>query len=45
MALFVLKNNPAFRFYERLGFSIVRETPTKFVMRRAIIEGTMHLAA
>jgi ribosomal protein S18 acetylase RimI-like enzyme len=45
MALFVLKNNPAFRFYKRLGFSVVRETPTKFAMRRTIIEGTMHLAA
>jgi ribosomal protein S18 acetylase RimI-like enzyme len=45
VALFVLKNNPAFRFYERLGFSVVHETKTKFVMRRAIIEGTMHLAA
>jgi ribosomal protein S18 acetylase RimI-like enzyme len=45
MALFVLKNNPAVRFYERLGFSVVHETKTKFVMRREIIEGTMHAAA
>ena len=26
MALFVLKNNPAFRFYQRHGFGVVRET-------------------
>jgi ribosomal protein S18 acetylase RimI-like enzyme len=38
MALFVFKNNRAVQFYERLGFSVVRETPTKFVMRRAITE-------
>jgi ribosomal protein S18 acetylase RimI-like enzyme len=38
MALFVLKNNPAFRFYERHGFEIVRETHTTFVMRRAMSE-------
>ena len=38
MALFVLKNNPAFRFYQRHGFGVVRETPTKFVMRREIVE-------
>ncbi|MBM1174199.1 GNAT family N-acetyltransferase [Microvirga arabica] len=36
MALFVLKNNPAFRFYKRHGFSIAQETRTKFVMRREI---------
>jgi GNAT superfamily N-acetyltransferase len=36
MALFVLKNNPALRFYRRHGFQVVRETHTAFVMRRAI---------
>jgi ribosomal protein S18 acetylase RimI-like enzyme len=36
MALFVLKNNPAVRFYERSGFSVARETKTKFVMRLQI---------
>jgi ribosomal protein S18 acetylase RimI-like enzyme len=34
IALFVLKNNPAFRFYEQHGFSVAQETRTKFVMRR-----------
>jgi ribosomal protein S18 acetylase RimI-like enzyme len=38
MALFVLKNNPAFRFYERHGFEVGRETHTTLVMRRAIAE-------
>jgi ribosomal protein S18 acetylase RimI-like enzyme len=38
MALFVLKNNPAFRFYERHGFAVVRETHTMLVMRRAMSE-------
>jgi ribosomal protein S18 acetylase RimI-like enzyme len=38
MALFVLKNNPAFRFYERHGFEVVRETRTTLVMRRAMSE-------
>jgi ribosomal protein S18 acetylase RimI-like enzyme len=38
MALFVLKNNPALRFYRRHGFEVVRETPTRFVMRREIAE-------
>ena len=36
MALFVLKNNPAFRFYVRHGFEVIRETHTTFVMRRAM---------
>jgi ribosomal protein S18 acetylase RimI-like enzyme len=36
IALFVLKNNPAFRFYEKHGFSVAQETSTKFVMRREI---------
>ena len=36
MALFVLKNNPAFRFYERHGFEVVRETHTTLVMRRRL---------
>lgn len=38
MALFVLKNNPAFRFYERHGFEVVRETHNMLVMRRAMDE-------
>jgi ribosomal protein S18 acetylase RimI-like enzyme len=38
MALFVLKKKPAFRFYERHGFEVVRETHTTFVMRRAMAE-------
>jgi ribosomal protein S18 acetylase RimI-like enzyme len=38
MALFVLKNNPAYRFYERHGFEVVRETHTTLVMRRALAE-------
>jgi ribosomal protein S18 acetylase RimI-like enzyme len=38
IALFVLKNNPAFRFYERHGFEVVRETHTTLVMRRALAE-------
>jgi ribosomal protein S18 acetylase RimI-like enzyme len=29
----VLKVNPARRLYERLGFSVVEETPTHYVMR------------
>ena len=38
MSLFVLKNNPAFRFYRQHGFDVVQETSTKFVMRRASAE-------
>jgi ribosomal protein S18 acetylase RimI-like enzyme len=38
MALFVLKNNLALRFYERHGFEVVRETHTTFVMRRVLAE-------
>jgi ribosomal protein S18 acetylase RimI-like enzyme len=37
MALFVLKNNPACRFYERHGFEVVWETQSTFVMRRELI--------
>jgi ribosomal protein S18 acetylase RimI-like enzyme len=36
MALFVLKNNPAFQFYKRHGFEIVQETHSTFVMRRKL---------
>ncbi|WP_201864909.1 GNAT family N-acetyltransferase [Microvirga soli] len=38
MALFVLKNNPASRFYKSHGFGVVSETHTTFVMRRAMGE-------
>jgi ribosomal protein S18 acetylase RimI-like enzyme len=38
MALFVLKNNPAFRFYQRHGFEVIRETHTTLVMRRSMAE-------
>jgi ribosomal protein S18 acetylase RimI-like enzyme len=38
MALFVLKNNPACRFYRRHAFDVVWETETTFVMRREIGE-------
>jgi ribosomal protein S18 acetylase RimI-like enzyme len=38
MVLFVLKNNPAFRFYERHGFDVLCETPTTLVMRRDMSE-------
>jgi ribosomal protein S18 acetylase RimI-like enzyme len=37
MGLFVLRNNPAARFYERHGFEVVRETHTTLVMRRELI--------
>lgn len=33
----VLRSNPARRLYERLGFEIVAETPTHFVMERAAV--------
>lgn len=36
MALFVLKNNPALRFYKRHGFEVVQETHSTFVMRRKL---------
>jgi ribosomal protein S18 acetylase RimI-like enzyme len=36
MTLFVLKNNPAFRFYKRHGFEVVQETHSTFVMRRKL---------
>jgi ribosomal protein S18 acetylase RimI-like enzyme len=38
MALFVIKDNPASRFYQRHGFEVVRETHTTLVMRRAMAE-------
>ena len=34
IVLGVLKNNPARRLYERLGFAVAGETPMKFMMRR-----------
>ena len=37
MALFVLKNNPAFQLYEQHGFKVVHETHSTFVMRRELI--------
>jgi ribosomal protein S18 acetylase RimI-like enzyme len=37
MALFVLKNNPSYRFYEHHGFKVVHETHSTFVMRRELI--------
>jgi len=33
VVLGVLKNNPARRLYERLGFAVASETDTKFMMR------------
>jgi ribosomal protein S18 acetylase RimI-like enzyme len=36
VVLTVLKNNPARRLYERLGFAIVGERGIKFEMRRAV---------
>jgi ribosomal protein S18 acetylase RimI-like enzyme len=38
MALFVLKNNPASRFYEQHGFKVIHETHSTLVMRRAMAE-------
>jgi ribosomal protein S18 acetylase RimI-like enzyme len=35
VALEVLKNNPAIRLYQRLGFSIVGESGVKWAMRRS----------
>jgi len=32
----VLKVNPAKRLYERLGFSVIEETDTHFIMRRSL---------
>jgi len=32
----VLKVNPAKRLYDRLGFSIIEETPTHYIMRTSI---------
>jgi ribosomal protein S18 acetylase RimI-like enzyme len=34
VVLSVLKNNPARRLYERLGFALIGETDMKFLMRR-----------
>jgi ribosomal protein S18 acetylase RimI-like enzyme len=34
----VLRSNPARRLYERLGFEIVAEMPTHFVMERAAVD-------
>ena len=34
VVLGVLKNNPARRLYERLGFAVIGETDMKFLMRR-----------
>ena len=34
VVLGVLKNNPARRLYERLGFALIGETDMKFLMRR-----------
>ena len=41
IVLGVLKNNPARRLYERLGFVVVGETDMKFLMRREP-EGAAH---
>ena len=39
IVLNVLKNNPARRLYERLGFALVGETDMKFLMRREAAAG------
>jgi ribosomal protein S18 acetylase RimI-like enzyme len=36
MALFVLKNNTASRFYEQHGFKVIHETHSTLVMRREL---------
>jgi ribosomal protein S18 acetylase RimI-like enzyme len=36
MALFVLKNNNAFRFYQRHGFEVIWETHSTLMMRREL---------
>jgi ribosomal protein S18 acetylase RimI-like enzyme len=36
----VLRVNPARRLYERLGFAVVQETDTRYIMRRAPFDGT-----
>jgi len=36
IVLTVLKNNPARRLYERLGFAVTGETDMKFMMRREV---------
>ena len=37
----VLKVNPAKRLYERLGFSVVNETPTHFHMRTSLYKDSL----
>jgi len=39
MTLGVVKSNPAFRLYERLGFRVTHEDDRKFYMKRQCIEG------
>jgi ribosomal protein S18 acetylase RimI-like enzyme len=34
IVLTVLKNNPARRLYERLGFAVIGETDMKYMLRR-----------
>ncbi len=40
--LHVLRVNPAKALYERLGFSVVEETPTHFYMRTTLAEEGIH---